>query len=165
MGGLLAADAATDPSNNPSQHPGAKPKRIVGIVAFDTPYLGMHPHVVVSGIASLLPKGHKSGSEGQLDPTMNDNEQVKIVDEKVTDDWEEYKRLHGALDSNSCMMAIQFISAPSLRFDFFLDGFVSARHPYVNKLVFSDITSNLHLSFKFTIGFSRPCTFLYLELL
>ena len=49
MGGLLAADAATDPSNNPDQYPGAKPKRIVGVVAFDTPYLGMHPYAVISG--------------------------------------------------------------------------------------------------------------------
>ena len=88
MGGLLAADVATDPYNNPDQYPGAKPKRIVGVVAFDTPYLGMHPHVVISGIASLFPKG----KEGQSDHAMNDNNKVKIVDEKVTDDWEEYKK-------------------------------------------------------------------------
>ena len=92
MGGLLAADAATDPYNNPDQYPGAKPRRIVGVVAFDTPYLGMHPHVVVSGIASLLPKGNEPGKEGQSDHAMNDHNQVKIVDEKVTDDWEEYKK-------------------------------------------------------------------------
>lgn len=92
MGGLLAADAATDPSNNPDQYPGAKPKRIVGVIAFDTPYLGMHPHVVISGIASLLPKGNEPGKEGQSDREMNDHKQVKIVDEKVTDDWEEYKK-------------------------------------------------------------------------
>ena len=89
MGGLLAADAATDPSNNPDQYPGGKPKRIVGVVAFDTPYLGMHPHVVISGIASLFPK---PGKEGQSDREMNDQKQVKIVDEKVTDDWEEYRK-------------------------------------------------------------------------
>ena len=92
MGGLLAADAATHPSNNPDQYPGAKPKRIVGVVAFDTPYLGMHPHVVVSGIASLLPKGNEPGKERQSDGAMNDHKQVKIVDEKVTDDWEEYRK-------------------------------------------------------------------------
>ncbi|KAF8801069.1 hypothetical protein BYT27DRAFT_6803375 [Phlegmacium glaucopus] len=106
MGGLLAADAATDPSNNPDQYPGAKPKRIVGVVAFDTPYLGMHPHVVISGIASLLPKGNDPGKEGQSDREMNDHKQVKIVDEKVTDDWEEYKKhleLHPASNSNSSL--------------------------------------------------------------
>jgi len=92
MGGLLAADAATHPSNNPDQYPGAKPKRIIGVVAFDTPYLGMHPHVVISGIASLLPKGDEPAKAGQSDREMNDQKQVKIVDEKVTDDWEEYKK-------------------------------------------------------------------------
>jgi hypothetical protein len=92
MGGLLAADAATDPYNNPDQYPGAKPKRIIGVVAFDTPYLGMHPHVVISGIASLLPKGNEPGKEEQSEHAMNDLNQVKIVDEKVTDNWEEYKK-------------------------------------------------------------------------
>lgn len=97
MGGLLAADAATDPSNNPDHYPGAKPKRIAGVVAFDTPYLGMHPHVVVSGIASLLPKGNEPGKEEESNSAMNDHKQVKIVDEKVTDGWEDYKKgLHCA---------------------------------------------------------------------
>ena len=104
MGGLLAADAATDPSNNPDQHSGAKPKRIVGVVAFDTPYLGMHPHVVVSGIASLLPKGNEPEKEGQSNRTMNDHKQVKIVDEKVTDDWEEYKK---GLDLNCALLNLR----------------------------------------------------------
>jgi len=102
MGGLLAADAATDPSNNPDHYRGAKPKRIVGVVAFDTPYLGMHPHVVVSGIASLLHKGNEPGKEEESNSTMNDHKQVKIVDEKVTDDWEDYKKgLHLQSSSNS----------------------------------------------------------------
>ena len=96
MGGLLAADAATDLSNNR----GGKANRILGVVAFDTPYLGMHPHVVISGIASLLPKGgdgdskKKCASVGQ----MNDHPQVQIVDDEVTDDWEKFKRdTHGTL--------------------------------------------------------------------
>jgi len=94
MGGLLAADAATDPSNNPDRHPGGRPKRIIGVVAFDTPYLGMHPHVVISGIASLLPK--EGEKKGKSESTMNEHPQVNIVDEKVTDDWEAFKkRTHG----------------------------------------------------------------------
>ncbi|KAF8156645.1 hypothetical protein B0H34DRAFT_469595 [Crassisporium funariophilum] len=94
MGGLLAADAATHPSNNPdSGYPGAKPKRIIGVVAFDTPYLGMHPHVVISGIASLLPKGDEEEGKGEhSEKAMNDHKKVKIVDEGVTDDWEKFKR-------------------------------------------------------------------------
>lgn len=95
MGGLLAAEAATDLSNNPDRYPGAKPKRIVGVIAFDTPYLGMHPHVVVSGIASLLPKGDEGSGKDEKQKTtkaMNDHPQVKIVDDRVTDDWEEFKK-------------------------------------------------------------------------
>lgn len=94
MGGLLAAEAATDQSNNPDRYPGAKPRRIIGVIAFDTPYLGMHPHVVVSGIASLLPKGDEDNTRNTQETTkaMNDHPQVNIVDAKVTDDWEEFKR-------------------------------------------------------------------------
>jgi hypothetical protein len=60
-----------------TQYPGAKPKRISGVVAFDTPYFGMHPHVVTS----LLPKGNEPGKDGQSD-AMNDHNQVEIVNDK-----------------------------------------------------------------------------------
>lgn len=89
MGGLLAAEAATDPSTNV---PG-KPKRTIGVVSFDTPFLGMHPHVVITGIASLLPKGGEDkGKDTRSEQAMNQHPQVQIVDPKVTDDWEEFKR-------------------------------------------------------------------------
>ncbi|KAJ7111377.1 hypothetical protein C8R44DRAFT_799402 [Mycena epipterygia] len=90
MGGLLAADAATDSSNSGS----LRSRRILGVVAFDVPYLGMHPHVVISGIASLFPEddGDKT-TEGD----MNQHSDVQIVDEKVTDDWDGFKR---NLDAN-----------------------------------------------------------------
>lgn len=97
MGGLLAADAATDPSNNPDKH---RPKRIVGVVAFDTPYLGMHPHVVITGIASLLPKGKTADTQkkAKSEEVMNQHPQINIVDVKVTDDWEAFKKeTHGGL--------------------------------------------------------------------
>ncbi|KAF7343253.1 hypothetical protein MVEN_01757100 [Mycena venus] len=85
MGGLLAADAATDPFN--SGFP--RSRRILGVVAFDVPYLGMHPHVVVSGIASLFPDddGDKT-TAGDL----NQHEDVQIVDDQVTDDWDAFKK-------------------------------------------------------------------------
>ncbi|KAJ6552244.1 hypothetical protein DFH09DRAFT_1167448 [Mycena vulgaris] len=95
MGGLLAADAATDSSNSGS----LRSRRILGVVAFDVPYLGMHPHVVVSGIASLFPDddGDKT-TEGD----MNQHSDVHIVDEKVTDDWDAFKtNLDGNRSSNS----------------------------------------------------------------
>ena len=53
LGGILAAEVALIPSHVPGsgdrfQH------RILGLVAFDTPFLGMHPGVVGTGIASLF---------------------------------------------------------------------------------------------------------------
>ncbi|KDR72511.1 hypothetical protein GALMADRAFT_252627 [Galerina marginata CBS 339.88] len=92
MGGLLAADAATDSSNNPDRYPGGRPKRIVGVIAFDTPYLGMHPHVVITGIASLLPKGDGSEKKEKSEEAMNEHPQVNVIDQKVTDDWEAFKK-------------------------------------------------------------------------
>ncbi|KAJ7206527.1 hypothetical protein GGX14DRAFT_457179 [Mycena pura] len=85
MGGLLAADAATDAFNTGSP----RMRRILGVVAFDVPYLGMHPHVVVSGIASLFPD---NDADKTTEADMNQHADVKIVDEQVTDDWEAFKR-------------------------------------------------------------------------
>ncbi|CUA72013.1 hypothetical protein RSOLAG22IIIB_04874 [Rhizoctonia solani] len=46
MGGLLTAEAAL----------AAPPGRVIGLVSFDVPYLGVHPRVVLSGVASLFKK-------------------------------------------------------------------------------------------------------------
>ncbi|KAJ7507006.1 hypothetical protein B0H11DRAFT_1793886 [Mycena galericulata] len=85
MGGLLAADAATDPSNSGS----VRSRRILGVVSFDVPYLGMHPHVVISGIASLFPD--KDGDK-TTESDMNQHSDVQIVDDQVTDDWDAFKK-------------------------------------------------------------------------
>jgi hypothetical protein len=90
MGGLLAADAATEASNSGIP----RSRRIFGVIAFDVPFLGMHPHVVISGIASLFPDddGDKT-TVGDL----NQHKDVHIVDDQVTDDWDGFKKkLDGA---------------------------------------------------------------------
>ncbi|GLB39790.1 putative prostaglandin-F synthase activity [Lyophyllum shimeji] len=86
MGGLLAAEAAIHASNETGTT--GKPTRIVGMVAFDTPYIGMHPHVVISGIASLF----QGEEDKKSDTEMNDTTKVNIVNENVTDDWEGVKK-------------------------------------------------------------------------
>jgi hypothetical protein len=83
MGGLLAADAATDKSN--------KKHRIVGMIAFDTPYLGLHPHVVISGIASLFPKDTEEDKKKKPSERDMNEEHVQMVDDAVTEDWQAYK--------------------------------------------------------------------------
>ncbi|KAJ7178203.1 hypothetical protein C8R46DRAFT_1076096 [Mycena filopes] len=93
MGGLLAADAATDASNFGL----SRARRILGVVAFDVPYLGMHPHVVVSGIASLFPG---DDADKTTAGEMNQHTDVHVVDDQVTDDWDAFKR---NLDSNRSM--------------------------------------------------------------
>lgn len=53
MGGILSAEVALQPPNSPAT---GKPfrHRLLGTISFDTPFLGMHPGVVVSGIGSLF---------------------------------------------------------------------------------------------------------------
>lgn len=113
MGGLLAAEAATDSSNN-RRGAHTKPNRIIGVIAFDTPYLGMHPHVVITGLASLLPNQKHQGKK--TEPQMNPD--VNIVDDRVTDDWESYKHtLDGRLLFNILSYVIQRLgSSPSINF-------------------------------------------------
>ena len=55
MGGILAAEVALLPSQS-SNISGAQQfrHRILGMINFDCPFLGMHPGIVVSGIGSLL---------------------------------------------------------------------------------------------------------------
>ncbi|KAK1215994.1 hypothetical protein PQX77_021395 [Marasmius sp. AFHP31] len=85
MGGLLVAEAATDPSMQCKRHP-----RIVGMIAFDCPYLGMHPRVIATGIASLFAKKPDQGGKSEQD--MNPDPGVTVMDNTVTDGWEEFKK-------------------------------------------------------------------------
>nr|GAT55392.1 predicted protein [Mycena chlorophos] len=97
MGGLLAADAATDASLDHGRGT-ARERRILGVIAFDVPYLGMHPHVVVSGLASLGGKQGEEGNDKELgkpvkkEAELNKHKEVKIVDRQVTEDWDTFKR-------------------------------------------------------------------------
>ncbi|KAL3418065.1 Stress response protein nst1-like protein 2 [Phlyctema vagabunda] len=53
MGGILSAEVALQPPHSPATgQPFAH--RILGTISFDTPFLGMHPGVITSGIGSLF---------------------------------------------------------------------------------------------------------------
>ncbi|KAK3378212.1 hypothetical protein B0H63DRAFT_436730 [Podospora didyma] len=67
MGGLLGADVALQPSPNPTYGSSFR-HRILGTVSLDAPLLGLHPGIVVSGIASLFrpapaPPGARESSD------------------------------------------------------------------------------------------------------
>jgi hypothetical protein len=82
MGGILSAEVAlqrplTPATGKPFRH------RILGTISFDTPFLGMHPGVVVSGIGSLFrpapePPGKtsQSSTSGTNTPSMNSQASV-----------------------------------------------------------------------------------------
>ena len=54
LGGILAAEVVLTPSNSTSGNNDLFQHRLLGLIAFDTPFLGMHPGVVGTGIASLF---------------------------------------------------------------------------------------------------------------
>ncbi|WVQ67903.1 uncharacterized protein L199_006108 [Kwoniella botswanensis] len=68
MGGLLIADAARDIASNTREGDMMWP-RIVGILAFDTPYLGLHPKHHLSQAASYVDQARNIASTvGMLSP-------------------------------------------------------------------------------------------------
>ncbi|TEY85909.1 hypothetical protein BOTCAL_0010g00490 [Botryotinia calthae] len=77
MGGILSAEVVLQPPSLPVNR--RFRHRILGTISFDTPFLGMHPRVVVSGIGCLLrpapdPPGSRTGSlspAGASSPSIN----------------------------------------------------------------------------------------------
>ncbi|KAJ5635930.1 uncharacterized protein N7484_009243 [Penicillium longicatenatum] len=74
MGGIIASDVALLNKDKTAQ---AK-HRILGIISYDTPYLGLHPHVVSTGITSLfgkdggVPEEQISANAADFEPVLND---------------------------------------------------------------------------------------------
>lgn len=61
MGGLLSAEVALIPLTQPATRP--LKHRILGTINFDVPFLGMHPGVVKSGLASIFKPAEESGDK------------------------------------------------------------------------------------------------------
>lgn len=90
LGGILAAEVALLPSHRPKsseihQH------RILGVVGFDTPFLGMHPGVISAGIGSLfrsapeVPETMNSEQNGLSTATSNSPSLLSLADSTVSD--------------------------------------------------------------------------------
>ncbi|KAI8952730.1 hypothetical protein F4801DRAFT_202994 [Xylaria longipes] len=66
MGGLLAADVVLkQPAYQHQNHDGYFKHRILGAVNLDSPLLGMHPGIIVSGISSLFRKNETLKAPGE----------------------------------------------------------------------------------------------------
>lgn len=64
LGGILATEVALLPSYS-TQNPNSRVHRILGVIAYDTPFLGLHPSVVSTGITSLFQSNANSPAKGQ----------------------------------------------------------------------------------------------------
>ncbi|PYH78087.1 hypothetical protein BO82DRAFT_292152 [Aspergillus uvarum CBS 121591] len=68
LGGILAADVALLPSTLASQ----SSHRILGLVNFDVPFLGLHPHVIPTGLRGLWQPKQDAAAIVQQDATLSD---------------------------------------------------------------------------------------------
>ncbi|KAL0943995.1 catalytic protein [Colletotrichum truncatum] len=71
MGGLLAGEVALMPNRHPYRRQPFK-HRILGTVSLDSPFLGLHPGIVVAGISSLFrPASPTEETHDQLDASSH----------------------------------------------------------------------------------------------
>jgi len=109
MGGILSAEVALQKPQSPAT---GKPfrHRILGTISFDTPFLGMHPGVIVSGIGSLFRPAEPPGQtprqsiSGATSPTM---------DSQASASSSSYATSIIDSDSASQMSLVQSITSPA----------------------------------------------------
>ena len=80
LGGILAAEVALLAPYSRA-NPNARLHRILGIVAFDTPFLGMHPGVIGTGIGSLFRSkpavpGRNALADNTVSSQVNDDKPI-----------------------------------------------------------------------------------------
>ena len=91
LGGILAAEVVLIPTHTPKS-PEIHQHRVLGLVAFDVPYLGMHPGVISTGLASLfrpapeLPKPVQPTSASALTPVASTCSSVISPTDSTTSD-------------------------------------------------------------------------------
>lgn len=70
MGGLLSSEVVLLPPHSPATGYAFR-HRIIGTINFDTPFLGIHPRVVISGLGSLFRPSAESPSQHVVNPISN----------------------------------------------------------------------------------------------
>ena len=83
MGGILGAEVALKPSSTPAT---GQPfyYRILGTINFDTPFLGIHPGVISSGISSLFRPAPEPPGTKQRQPSVGGSDTACGSDEETT---------------------------------------------------------------------------------
>ena len=124
MGGILAAEVVllqSPYSLGTRRHPG-----ILGVVAFDSPFLGMHPGIIPSGIASLFrpapTSAHPTAAIGEespavkqeLDPLFSQQPQKNftiVSSKKSGTPWESTMRFIGKHHENLTQATAKYLTS------------------------------------------------------
>ncbi|PHH60483.1 hypothetical protein CDD81_1614 [Ophiocordyceps australis] len=77
MGGLLAAEVVLIPSRDAQSQQQQFKHRILGTISLDSPFLGLHPGIVVSGISSLFQPGQKPPDQAAQEQCSSASSQLE----------------------------------------------------------------------------------------
>jgi hypothetical protein len=109
MGGILSAEVALQKPESPAT---GKPfrHRILGTISFDTPFLGMHPGVVVSGIGSLFRPAEPPGGKARQSSTSGTN--TPSMDSQASGSSQSYATSIAESEESSQLSLVQSITSP-----------------------------------------------------
>lgn len=137
MGGILSAEVAllglhpTSGRNNTSH-------RVLGTISLDTPFLGMHPGVIVSGIGSLF-RSTPAGPGAATEPTGSEDPSEISMHMATSDDVTFGSPFHTCLPSENEQSIPPFLSPsndPNYNAPFPNDVRIATRSGWANALHF-----------------------------
>ncbi|RDW70288.1 hypothetical protein BP5796_08685 [Coleophoma crateriformis] len=133
MGGILAAEVAIQPPRTPATgQPFAH--RMLGTISLDTPFLGIHPGLISSGIASLFrpadspgPKPAQAGNSGASTPSLATQDSVSGTSQRPSAPSSYSGSIYDA-DSSSQMDRPSPLATPSPTDPYFNKPFTNDVH-------------------------------------